>query len=103
VPHYRLTFLHVATDFGSRPGVGFDESAPGQNRRRNAFGPEKRMRLNLHGSAQAEVVVLGDYTFQCRTARIGSIGSQRAARASSFATPDKSILTLNRARATFVR
>ena len=55
--------MHVATDFGSRPGVGFDESAPGQNRRRNAFGPEKRMRLNLHRSAQAEVVVLGDYTF----------------------------------------
>src|SRR5262245_48026923 len=63
VPHQGLAFLYVATDFSSRPGAGFDQSAPGQNRRQNAFRPEKWMRLNLHRSAQAEVVILRDYSF----------------------------------------
>src|ERR1051326_6354216 len=63
MPNEGLTFLHVATNFGSRPGVGLDESAPGQNCRRNASWPKKGMRLKLHRSAQTEVVVLGDYAF----------------------------------------
>ena len=64
MPHQRLTLLKVATDFGSRPGVGFDESAPGQNRRHKAFASEKWMIVNLHRSAQAEVVVFCDYSFR---------------------------------------